>query len=196
MSAHPEHDAHQQPATPAVPIRLARRADADALTDLIRSAYRGQDSRAGWTSEADLVEGERISADQVRAMISDGGSLMLVAEQEGGIVACCQLRNQGAGLAYFGTFAVTPRAQGTGLGRRVMAAAERQAVTAFAATRLEMTVLAPQEALIAYYERRGFRRTGETRPFPADPRYARPLRDGLYFVVLEKNLPAVRPPGG
>jgi hypothetical protein len=52
-----------------------------------------------------------------------------------------------------------------------------------------MTVLAPQEALIAYYERRGFRRTGETRPFPADPRYARPLRDGLRFVVLEKSLP-------
>ena len=179
-----------------MPIRLARRSDADTLADLIRSAYRGEDSRAGWTSEADLVEGERISADQVRAMISEGGSLMLVAEQEGAIVACCQLRNQGAGLAYFGTFAVTPRAQGAGLGRQVMAAAERQAVTAFAATRLEMTVLAPQEALIAYYERRGFRPTGETRPFPADPRYSRPLRDGLYFVVLEKNLPAVRPPGG
>jgi hypothetical protein len=53
-----------------------------------------------------------------------------------------------------------------------------------------MTVLAPQDKLIAYYERRGFRPTGETRPFPADPTYARPLRDGLYFVVLEKSLPA------
>jgi len=60
---------------------------------------------------------------------------------------------------------------------------------AFAATRLEMTVLAQQDKLIAYYERRGFRRTGETRPFPADPRYARPLRDDLYFAVLEKPLP-------
>ena len=171
-----------------VSLRLARPADADALADLIRSAYRGETSRAGWTSEADLVEGERISADQVRAMISGGGSLMLVAEQDGGIAACCQLQNQGAGLAYFGTFAVSPRAQGAGLGRQVMAEAERQAVTAFAATRLEMTVLAQQDKLIAYYERRGFRRTGETRPFPADPRYARPLRDDLHFVVLEKSL--------
>ena len=101
-----------------VSLRLARPADADTLTDLIRSAYRGETSRAGWTSEADLVAGERISADQVRAMISDGGSLVLAAEQDGGIVACCQLEDQGAGLAYFGTFAVSPRAQGAGLAVR------------------------------------------------------------------------------
>jgi ribosomal protein S18 acetylase RimI-like enzyme len=181
-----------------VRIRLARPADADTLAALIRSAYRGDTSRAGWTSEAHLVEGERISADQVRAMISQGGSLLLVAENNEGIVACCQLQDQGAGLAYFGTFAVSPQAQGAGLGRQVMAEAERQAVAAFAATRLEMTVLAQQDRLIAYYERRGFRRTGETRPFPADPRYARPLRDGLCFVVLEKALRTleVRRPGG
>jgi ribosomal protein S18 acetylase RimI-like enzyme len=173
----------------SVSIHPARPADADVLTDLIRSAYRGQDSRAGWTSEADLVEGERISRDQVLAMISAGGSLLLVGADASQIVACCQLRNQGAGLAYFGTFAVSPQAQGAGLGRQLMTEAERQAVAAFAATRLEMTVLAQQDRLIAYYERRGFRRTGETRPFPADPRYARPLRDDLYFVVLEKPLP-------
>jgi ribosomal protein S18 acetylase RimI-like enzyme len=172
-----------------VSIRPARPADAGVLTNLIRSAYRGQDSRAGWTSEADLVEGERISRDQVLAMISAGGSVLLVGEHAGQIVACCQLRDEGAGLAYFGTFAVSPQAQGAGLGRQLMAEAERQAVTAFAATRLEMTVLAQQDKLIAYYERRGFRRTGATRPFPADSRYARPLRDDLYFVVLEKPLP-------
>ncbi len=169
-------------------IRPARPADVDALTSLIRSAYRGRDSRDGWTSEADFVEGERISPDQVLAMISDAGSLLLTGEQAARIVACCQLRNEGAGLAYFGTFAVSPSAQGGGLGRQLMAEAERRAVAAFAARRLEMTVLAQQDKLIAYYERRGFRRTGETRPFPADPRYARPLRDDLYFVVLVKDL--------
>ena len=171
-----------------VRIRLGRPGDADALAKLIQSAYRGDTSRAGWTSEADLVEGERISAAQVRTIISQGGSLILVAEDDGGIVGCCQVRNQGAGLAYFGTFAVSPRDQGAGLGRQLMAEAERQALTAFAASRLEMTVLAQQDKLIAYYERRGFGRTGETRPFPADPRYARPLRDDLHFVVLVKAL--------
>ena len=171
-------------------IRPARPVDADVLTALIRSAYRGDDSRAGWTSEADLVEGERINTDQVRAMITSAGSLMLVGEDADRIVGCCQVRNEGAGLAYFGTFAVSPQAQGAGLGRQLMTEAEHQAITAFGATRLEMTVLAPQDKLIAYYERRGFRPTGQTRPFPADPTYARPLRDGLYFVVLEKSLPA------
>jgi predicted N-acetyltransferase YhbS len=171
-------------------IRAARPADADTLTALIRSAYRGDDSRAGWTSEADLVEGERIRTDQVRAMITGAGSLILVGEDADRIVACCQLRNEGAGLACFGTFAVSPQAQGAGLGHQLMTEAEHQAITTFGATRLEMTVLAPQDKLIAYYERRGFRPTGETRPFPADPTYARPLRDGLYFVVLEKSLPA------
>ena len=169
-------------------IRLARADDADALTELIKSAYRGEASQAGWTSEADLVEGERISVDQVRAMIGHGGSLMLAGENETGVVACCQLQNRGSGLAYFGTFAVSPQDQGAGLGRQLMAEAEHQAVTAFAARRLEMTVLAQQDKLIAYYERRGFARTGETRPFPADPRYARPRRDDLYFVVLVKDL--------
>jgi ribosomal protein S18 acetylase RimI-like enzyme len=169
-------------------IRPARPGDAEVLVALIRSAYRGDTSRAGWTSEADLVEGDRISAGQVRAMIERSGSLMLVAQNQSGIVACCQLENRGAGLAYFGTFAVSPEDQGAGLGRQLMAEAEHQAVTAFAASRLEMTVLAQQDKLIAYYERRGFRRTGETRPFPADPRYARPLRDDLYFVVLVKHL--------
>jgi ribosomal protein S18 acetylase RimI-like enzyme len=178
-------------------IRAAQPADADVLTALIRSAYRGDDSRAGWTSEADLVEGERINAGQVRAMITGAGSLMLVGEDAdvSQIVACCQLRNEGAGLAYFGTFAVSPQTQGAGLGRQLMAEAERLAVSSFGATRLEMTVLAPQDKLIAYYERRGFHPTGETRPFPADPTYARPLRDGLYFVVLEKSLGVRRSAG-
>jgi ribosomal protein S18 acetylase RimI-like enzyme len=171
-------------------IRAARPADAEVLAALIRAAYRGEDSRAGWTSEADLVEGERINPGQVRAMITDTGSLMLVGEDTDRIVACCQVRNEGAGLAYFGTFAVSPQAQGAGLGRQLMTEAEHQAITTFGATRLEMTVLAPQDKLIAYYERRGFHRTAETRPFPADPIYARPLRDGLYFVVLEKSLSA------
>ena len=169
-------------------LRLAEPSDAGTLVDLIRSAYRGDASRAGWTSEADLVAGDRTSCEQVSATISELGSMMLVADDGQGIVACCQLQDRGGGVAYFGTFAVSPTAQGAGLGRRVMSEAERQAVRVFGSDRLEITVLAQQELLIGWYERLGFRRTGETRPFPADERFARPLRDGLYFAVLEKPL--------
>lgn len=183
--------------------------------DLIRAAYRGEASRAGWTSEADLVEGDRISAEQVRGMIDEPRSIFLVADERGdrgpavdgsaaddtgapggegdmggagSLTGCCRAEDRGDGLAYFGTFAVRPSAQGGGVGRRLMAEAGRLAVETFGSARMEITVLAQQEKLIAWYERRGYRRTGETRPFPADERFARPLRDGLHFVVLEKSL--------
>lgn len=182
MSFGAEHDG------PDSGLRTAGPADTAPLIELIRSAYRGEASREGWTSEADLVSGDRISCEHVRAMISKPGSMMLVVDDGNGVVACCQLQDCGQGLAYFGTFAVAPSAQGAGLGRRLITEAERQAARVFGSARLEMTVLAQQELLIAWYERLGFRRTGEIRPFPADQRYARPLQDGLYFAVLAKNL--------
>jgi ribosomal protein S18 acetylase RimI-like enzyme len=175
-------------------FRLAIPADAEALVALIRSAYRGDTSRAGWTTEADLVSGDRIDAGQVLAMIGGPRSVLIVLDGEDGLTACCQLEDRGGGVTYFGTFAVSPAGQGGGTGRRLMAEAERQALTRYGATILEMTVLAQQVKLIGWYERLGFRRTGETRPFPADGTYARPLRDDLYFVVLAKPLNAGEAP--
>jgi ribosomal protein S18 acetylase RimI-like enzyme len=178
---------------PASEFRLAVPADATRLVELIRSAYRGEASRDGWTSEADLVEGDRIDLAQVRHIIATPDSMMIVLGQGDGITACCAVEDRGEGLAYFGTFAVSPAAQGHGTGRRVMAEAERRAVAGFGAATMEITVLAQQTALLAWYERLGFRRTGEQRPFPADPKFARPLRDDLYFVVLTKKLAGARP---
>jgi ribosomal protein S18 acetylase RimI-like enzyme len=172
-------------------FRLAAPADVESLVELIRSAYRGESSRQGWTSEADLVGGDRISAEQVLAVIEGPNSIMLVFDEGKSIIACCHVEDRGSNLAYFGTFAVAPTAQGIGLGRRLMAEAERSAVLTFGSTVLELAVLAQQEKLIAWYERLGFLRSGETRPFPADPEFARPLRNDLYFVVLSKNLTAL-----
>lgn len=169
-------------------FRLAAPADVESLVRLIRSAYRGESSRQGWTSEADLVGGDRISAEQVLAMIEGPDSIMLVFDEGDSIIACCHVEDRGSNLAYFGTFAVAPTEQGVGLGRRVLAEAERSAVLRFGSAVLELAVLAQQEKLIAWYERLGFSRSGETRPFPADPEFARPLRNDLYFVVLSKNL--------
>jgi ribosomal protein S18 acetylase RimI-like enzyme len=169
-------------------FRRAVASDAAQLVTLVRSAYRGSASRHSWSSEADLVAGERIDKGQVLGLIERPGSMLLVLDEGDGLVACCQLEDRGAGLAYLGTLAVQPEAQGRGVGRRVVADAERRVVDEFAACALELTVLAQQQALILWYERLGFRRTGETRPFPADPRYARPKRDDLYFVVLRKKL--------
>jgi RimJ/RimL family protein N-acetyltransferase len=166
-------------------FRRAVPSDATQLVRLVRSAYRGS---VGWASEADLVGGERIAATQLLEVIARPRSMLLVLEESDALLACCQLEDRGERLAFLGTFAVRPTAQGRGVGRRVVAEAERWATAEFGANVLEITVLAQQTALVHWYERLGFERTGELRPFPADVRYARPKRDDLHFVVLRKVL--------
>jgi ribosomal protein S18 acetylase RimI-like enzyme len=169
-------------------IRHAGAGDAEALVSLIRAAYRGPLSRAGWTSEADLLEGERIDLPALRAVIADARSRLLVCDRSGRLAGCCEISDRGSGLAYFGMFAVAPHAQGQGIGRRLFDTAQRLAREALRARVIELRVLAPQLALIAWYERLGFSATGETARFVADPRFARPLVDDLRFVVMRKTL--------
>lgn len=115
-------------------------------------------------------------------------SRLLTVEREGRIVACCQLEHRGDN-AYFGMFAVSPALQGAGLGRTVIAEAERQARERWGVTEMHMTVITVREDLIAWYERRGYRRTGRTTPFPyGDERFGIPQRDDLKFELLVKEL--------
>lgn len=173
---------------PPPTIRAATHTDIPALLDLIHWAYRGEASRVGWTTEADLLEGSRTDADLLSADLADPATSVLVAEDGDGLLACCAVTDQGGGTAYFGTFAVRPTAQGTGIGSRLLAAAEDHARAA-GSMRMEMTVLAQRSELLAWYARRGYVPTGETRPFPyGDERYGRPLRDDLVFAVLTAAL--------
>lgn len=169
-------------------FRDATDADVDALVALIESAYRGDDSRAGWTTEADLLEGQRTDPQGVLEVIKAPGSRLLTAERDGRVVACCQLEHRGD-HAYFGMFAVSPALQGAGLGKVVMAQAERLARQTWGVTEMQMTVISQREDLIAWYERRGYRRTGRTQPFPyGDERFGIPLRSDLRFELLVKPL--------
>ncbi|MFE7932683.1 GNAT family N-acetyltransferase [Streptomyces sp. NPDC057456] len=162
--------------------------DVDALVALVESAYRGDTSRAGWTTEADVLHGQRTDPDGVLAVIKAPDSRLLTVERQGRIVACCQLEHRGD-HAYFGMFAVSPTVQGAGLGRTVMAEAERQARENWGVTEMHMTVLSVREDLIAWYERRGYRRTGRMTPFPyGDERFGIPQRDDLQFELLVKEL--------
>ncbi|MEU0052808.1 GNAT family N-acetyltransferase [Streptomyces sp. NPDC006184] len=175
------------PAT-ALTFRDATDADVDPLVTLIESAYRGDSSRTGWTTEADILEGQRTDAEGVLEVIKAPESRLLVVEQDGRTVACCQLEHRGD-HAYFGMFAVSPAQQGSGLGRTVLAEAERLARDTWAVTEMRMTVISVRDDLIAWYERRGYRRTGQTEPFPyGDERYGIPQRDDLAFEVLVKPL--------
>jgi ribosomal protein S18 acetylase RimI-like enzyme len=173
-------------------FRRATLADVPAVVALVEAAYRGEASRAGWTHEADLLDGQRTDPEGVRGCIERPESLLLLAERGGELVACAHLAvEQGAG--YFGMFSVRPGLQGAGIGKRVLAEAERIARDELGQERLRMTVIAQRAELIAYYERRGFARTGAHEPFPyGDERFGVPRRDDLRFAVLEKVLPARR----
>ncbi|MEW1645335.1 MULTISPECIES: GNAT family N-acetyltransferase [unclassified Streptomyces] len=169
-------------------FRDATDADVDALVVLIESAYRGDASRAGWTTEADILEGQRTDPEGVLAVIKSDDSRLLAVEREGRVVACCQLEHRGE-HAYFGMFAVSPRLQGAGLGKVIIAEAERTARETWGVREMHMTVISVRDDLIAWYERRGYRRTGRMTPFPyGDERFGIPQRDDLRFELLVKEL--------
>lgn len=169
-------------------FRMADSADVPAIVGLVESAYRGDSSRTGWTTEADLLQGQRTDTEQIAALLNATDGVLLVALHEERIIACCQLQNRGS-RAYFGLFAVSPAAQGGGVGKQVIAYAERYAATEWSSRDIEMTVIRQRADLIAFYERRGYRDTGIRSPFPyGDERFGIPQRDDLEFTLLEKEL--------
>ena len=163
--------------------REAGAADVRGLVALMRAAYRGGE---GWAREDHLVRGNRIDAGGVRELLASG--VMMVAGDPGRPWACWHVRDLGDGTAGLGAFAVSPTRQAAGTGRAAIAAAGHEAVARYGARRLRIEVLEPHSVLLAYYERRGFHRTGETRPFPADAVHAVPLVPDLRFLVLERPL--------
>lgn len=170
-------------------IRLATEADVPAIVALVTSAYRGEASRAGWTTEADLLDGQRTDPEGVRELLADPAGVVLLAEREGQLLACCHVKRDAKGEGYFGMFSVQPSLQGSGVGRLVLEAAERVLAEHLGCTVCNMTVIVQRETLIAWYERRGYARTGVFEPFPyGDERFGIPRRDDLRFEVLTKSL--------
>ncbi len=172
-------------------FRNALPGDVEAIVALVESAYRGESSKIGWTTEADLLDGQRTDAAAVRDIIGSPDARVLVAveDRSEAIVGCCQLERRGDGAAYFGMFAVAPQLQGAGAGKRLLAEAERRARDGWGCSHMEMTVIAQREDLISWYQRRGYREVGERRPFPyGDERFGLPRRPDLEFTVLSKDL--------
>ena len=174
---------------PETTLRPARADDVTRIQRLVHRAYRGETARKGWTHEADLLGGNRVDVESVAAIVADPTQVVVLAEREGVAVGCVQVTDKGDGLAYLGMLSVEPGLQGGGLGRTLVREAERVSRERFGAHRMEMTVIVQRAELIGWYERLGYLRTGETRPFPAtDPRFGLPKREDLAFAVLERRL--------
>lgn len=169
-------------------FRQATPTDIARVVSLVESAYRGEASRRGWTTEADFLDGQRIDAGGVGEFIAKPDSRVLLGECQGRLLACCQIEKH-AGSAWFGMFSVVPVEQGAGLGRAMLAEAERVARDEWQCHQMRMAVIGIRAELIAWYERRGYRRSGESRPFPyGDERFGIPRRDDLRFEILVKSL--------
>ncbi|HEU4580383.1 MAG TPA: GNAT family N-acetyltransferase [Polyangiaceae bacterium] len=180
----------------------ARPADVEAVVRLVESAYRGDSSRAGWTTEADLLDGQRTDGEEVACLIRDPEARLLLAHIGQELVGCVLARvsahspvaeNDPAALhervAHIGMFAVRPTLQSRGLGSALLEHAERVARAELGAARAELTVIEQRADLLPWYERRGYRRTGATEPFPyGNPRFGLPRRPDLRFLVLAKSL--------
>jgi ribosomal protein S18 acetylase RimI-like enzyme len=174
-------------------IRLAADSELSAVADLVNSAYRGDSSRAGWTTEADYLDGQRTDAETLRRDLAQtpGAVVLTLRDDEAGpLLGTVWLAPAADDGWYLGMLTVKPDLQDRQLGRAMLAAGEAYAIDR-GGRRIEMTVIAIRETLVAWYERRGYARTGETRPFPYDDaKFGEPRRPDLTFIVLDKILPA------
>jgi len=169
-------------------FRRARIDDIPALVVLVTSAYRGDVSKQGWTTEADFLDGNRIDPGVLRHDIERPHSCVIIAERQQRLLACAHVSEEG-GAGYFGMFSVQPDLQGGGVGKALLVEAERLVNEEWQLPSMRMTVIDIRDELIAFYERRGYHRTGIHKPFPSgDARFGIPKRADLRFEVLEKIL--------
>ena len=171
----------------SVALEQARPGDLDEIAALMNRAYRQGE---GWTTEAGYISGDRTRPSLLMAEMAAApdGRLLVTRGDDRAIGGCVWVEPIGDGAWYLGSLTVEPARQNAGAGRRLLAAAEAWIETR-GGVGVRITVVQLRTALIAWYERRGYRLTGEARPFPYhDARFGVPLRDDLHFVVLEKRL--------
>jgi ribosomal protein S18 acetylase RimI-like enzyme len=168
-------------------IRTATVDDAEEIAALVNSCYRGDSSRVGWTTEADLLGGTRTDKDDIERLMTAGDSAFLLLTDNDEIIGSVHIQKEESSC-YLGMLVVKPTLQGGGIGRQVMQAAEDYARTTWNSEKMTMTVFTVRAELLAYYERRGYRRTGEFKPFVSYGVNGVAKVEGLEFEVLEKAL--------
>lgn len=172
-------------------LKQAVEADFEEIIELANVAYRGTGDGASWNAEEGILEGKRMDESLLRDELAakpNGFLLTYRDAAEGPLLGTAWLNPEKDGVWYLGLLTVRPDMQNRQLGRTLLTAAEEFA-KARGGKRVRMTVLQVRDALISWYQRRGYRETGVREPFPyGDNRFGRPLRDDLYFVVLEKAI--------
>lgn len=171
----------------ALSIAKAEKQDAEQITALANAAYRGESSKQGWTTEADLLAGRRTETEEILRLIATDDSMFLLCKDAAELVGSVHLQKQ-ADLVCLGMLAVRPSLQGRGVGKQLLLAAELAALETWGVGKSVMTVIACRHELIAFYQRRGYRRTGVSKAFPVNPELWTPKVADLRLEILEKIL--------
>ncbi len=164
--------------------------DAEKISNLVNSAYRGESSKVGWTTEADLLGGQRTDREKIVEMIEEQDLQIELAidSETQEIIGCVYIRNEKPETLYFGMLVVNPGLQAKGLGKNILAHVE-QLARSFGAKKIKLSVIPMRTELVSFYERRGFVKTGNFEEFPADdPRFGIPKRDDLQLMEMVKLL--------
>ncbi|OGS69540.1 MAG: GNAT family N-acetyltransferase [Flavobacteria bacterium RIFCSPLOWO2_12_FULL_31_7] len=156
------------------------------ITNLVNSAYRGETSKKGWTTEANILEGLRISETELTEILLDANNTILVYQENNKIIGTVLLTNKKTEL-YLGMLTISPELQNSGLGKKLLQAAENFAHT-LNIPKITMTVISIREELIAWYQRNGYTDTGKRKPFPANLNDVVLHHEALEFLIMEKIL--------
>ena len=158
--------------------------DIVSLNTLINSAYRGEFSKKGWTTEAHLLEGSRTTEVELLDIIQDASHTILKYSDNGKIIGCVLLKVK-ANELYLGMLTVSPDLQNSGIGKKLLRQAEIFAAE-MSLPKIVMTVISVREELIAWYKRNGYVDTGAREPFPVSDVFNPTTKEPLEFMVLEK----------
>lgn len=161
--------------------------DIEQVIQLVNSAYRGESSKFGWTTEADLLDGLRTDNEEIMRLLADDGSIILVCKAEEKVLGSVHLQYMDD-CVEIGMFAVWPQRQGLGIGKQLLHQAELMASQTWPIKRLQMAVISCRHELLAFYNRRGYHDNGGSKPFPVNPLLWTPKVQNLEFTLLEKML--------
>ena len=168
--------------------RLATLDDLTHIENLVNAAYRGETSRLGWTTEADLLDGQRTDKEALHDIISTANNIIILCHKANQIIGTVHLHCKQK-TCHFGMFTIQPSSQGLGIGKQFIAYAEQYARKQWACTTMMMTVIDLRKELLQWYERRGYINTGKRAKFPyGDERFGIPLRNDLELTILKKSL--------
>lgn len=171
-----------------VHLDFAVESDVEEIVSLVNQAYRGEPKNKSWTTEHDLVEGERATPEEVRELVMRSDSLILLSRRAGQIVAAVHLEKISDSEAYLGMLAVAPTRQREGLGKMMLRAAENYLRDAWQCTEVSITVISQRTELIDFYRRRGYVPLANIKPYPGDGKFGKPKLPSLTIEAFSKSL--------